>query len=214
MLPAHALGKGEVAGLKKRLHKTPVRWVSNHIGKETRVFKAKINSLPDIGGLETIWGHLGGVFSFREYGHSRFQVSEVLATLRNPQCRDSSLLHRIENFIRLIAKGYKNFNVILGKIGNNYIILDGNKRTVAYYEYAREKGITDLNLPVYIVSFPRMPFRLQWSMRTPRKLMWSLYTINPKVFLISLVFFISHSLRSACAISPPASSCARRPINN
>ncbi len=61
-------------------------------------------------------------------------------------------LAAIEYFIDLAAKGAAPNLITLGYRGEEIIIIDGNKSTVAAYEYARNQNNNDLYLTVFLLS--------------------------------------------------------------
>jgi hypothetical protein len=80
-----------------------------------------------------------------------FLVSDVLATLRRSDSPDGEVLHSIERFIAMEAAGSLDLVVTLAQMDGRYIIADGNKRAMAYYESRRGQGSDAIALPVFLV---------------------------------------------------------------
>jgi hypothetical protein len=143
----------EVESLKKFLLQTPVRWVIHNVENGARVSKGEIQGLSVIGNLRTIWSNLGEVYSIKEHNSEKFIVNQVVDALSKSQNKDAKVdLKIIKEFINQLAKGQLKLTVTLKETGNDFMILDGNKSTTAYFEYCKRRG-ENASLPVFIITF-------------------------------------------------------------
>jgi hypothetical protein len=116
------------------------------------VEKADVQSLAEIGSLETIFECLGGIKCHDLHGTKRFRVDQVLAALQHPSCTDRAMLASITQYKILYGQGKLNILITLFDCAEGIIVCDGNKRMVACLEHTKEQGIGSLVLPVFIVS--------------------------------------------------------------
>jgi hypothetical protein len=142
----------ERSHLKAYLSPTPVRWLCPIIAAGKSVEKADVQSLAEIGSLETIFECLGGIKCQDLHGTKRFRVDQVLAALQHPSCTDKVMLRSIAHYKDLYGQGKLDILITLFDCAEGIIVCDGNKRMVACLEHTKEQGIGSLVLSVFIVS--------------------------------------------------------------
>ncbi len=136
------------------LERTPVKKLVNllRFGGYT-LKKGNIVSLKYLGSLKTEFGELGGIKSLEVFGRNKFLVKEVMTILKSPNCSDSESLSSIEYFMKRDETGKLEYKITIFRENTDYIIKDGNKSAVAFYE--RRKKIIGNNIffPVYFIDF-------------------------------------------------------------
>jgi hypothetical protein len=142
----------ERSHLKAYLSPTPVSWLCPLIDAGKFVEKADVQSLAEIGSLETIFECLGGIKYHDLHGTKRFRVDQVLAALQHPSCTDKAMLASITHYKNLYGQGKLDILITLFDCAEGIIVCDGNKRMVACVEHTKEQRIGSLVLPVFIVS--------------------------------------------------------------
>lgn len=137
------------------LAKTPVRGIAELLrSAKCTLKKGIVRSLIYLGGLKTEFGQVGPLIPSAEDGEQKFRVSEILPILRaNPGVDDGGLLRAIEVFIEKDRRGEVEYNVTIFNFGNEFVIKDGDKRTIAFYENRKGLGSDAIEFPVFIVSW-------------------------------------------------------------
>lgn len=143
----------EIESLRKFLLQSPVRWIVNHIDNGARVSKGEIHGLSSIGNLKTFWSNLGDIYSIKEHRIENFLVSQVMDALSKPQCKDKITYVTIKKYINQLANNQLKTTITLIETNDELVIVDGNKSTVACFEYGLKSALTDLRLPVFIISY-------------------------------------------------------------
>lgn len=143
----------EVDLLKNYLRCTPVAsHIIPKINRGAKVEKGVISNLEYLGNLKTIFSEICKVKS-QEQGQEKFLVKQVLDILkRHDENKNKDLHLRIEHYEKLYA--YNELELIITLLGykNKYMIVDGNARAIAVYNYHTEKTSKKLKLPVYLVT--------------------------------------------------------------
>lgn len=115
--------------------------------------KGNIRSLRYLGNLKTEFGAIGPLFPSAHEGEKKFRVSEMAPVLiANPEVEDNGLLQAIEKLMAKDERGEVSYNVTILDCGAEYLIKDGNKRTIAFFENKRAAGIDNILYPVFVVS--------------------------------------------------------------
>jgi hypothetical protein len=84
-------------------------------------------------------------------GRVTFTVSEVLPLLRGRRSADPGMLHSIEAFMGGDAAGTVEYNVTILRSRDKLMLVDGNKRTIAFYE--RRRGGEDMiEYPIFVIE--------------------------------------------------------------
>jgi hypothetical protein len=145
----------ERSHLKAYLLPSPVRWLCPIIDAGASVEKADVQSLAEIGSLETIFECLGGIKCQDLHETKRFRVDQVLAALQHPSCTDKAMLASVTRYKDLYQQGKLDILITLFDCADGLIVCDGNKRMVACHEHTKKQRISSLVLPVFIVSAPK-----------------------------------------------------------
>jgi len=135
------------------LAQTPVAGIARLLWKQQAVLKKGIiQSLRCLGTLKTEFGEMARSVPQATSGERKFRVAELLDLLNGPDCPDNALLSGVKNFISMDARGEVIYNVTLLFRAGEYLIKDGNKRTMAFYSRRRESREDRIYFPVYIVE--------------------------------------------------------------
>jgi hypothetical protein len=136
------------------LSRTPVRGIAALLGNgQCNLKRGTIRSLRYLGNLKTEFGEIDRLIPPTTDGEKKFRVSEVVSTLiANPDVNDDGLLLFIESFIKKDRKGEVEYNVTIFDYDSEFIIKDGNKRLIAFYENRKNSGNDIIEFPVYVVS--------------------------------------------------------------
>ncbi len=135
------------------LCKTPVRKIAKCLwGRQCTLKKGIVRSLKALGNLKTEFGKIGSSFPKGTDGEQKFRVSEVMPLLRSKRECDAQLQNKIEAFIAKDGRGEVEYNVTVFCSGNDPIIKDGNKRTIAFYERRKELSNDVIEFRVYVVQ--------------------------------------------------------------
>ena len=145
----------EIAFLRKRLSTSNVwGWMPSELDNALSVEKAEVTPLDEVGSLATFWEDLGG----HKTAHGgKWPVKEAFGVLE--RCKDEDSLKTIKEIHRYISRlaSGKHLCLILTMLvrgSDRPYMVDGNKRTVACYQNALAKGISNYTLPVYVVTVP------------------------------------------------------------
>lgn len=113
--------------------------------------KGVVHSLNYLGNLKTEFGKIDGLIPSATEGEKKFRVSEIVPMLKaNPIVNDDGLLDGIEGFIEKDRLAEVEYNAMIFDFGNEFIIKDGNKRTIAFYENRKDSDKDVIEYPVYI----------------------------------------------------------------
>ena len=136
------------------LAQTPVRGIASLLERgQCTLKKGVIRSLKYLGGLKTEFGAIGPLIPSAEEGEKKFLVSEIVPILKaNPEVEDNGLLVAIEDFIAKDKRGEVTYNVTIFDNGYEYIIKDGDKRSIAFYENNKTFNGDIIDYPVFVVS--------------------------------------------------------------
>jgi len=116
--------------------------------------KGFIRSIKTLGNVKTEFGRIGPLLPASRGGEIKFKVSELVPILRtNPNVNDNGLLNSIDKMIELEKHGNIEFNITLFYMNGEYIIKDGNKRTIAFYENRKYLSKDNINYEAYIAYF-------------------------------------------------------------
>jgi len=137
----------ERRSLMDYLSLTPVAWIVEVVGSGAKVSKGEIDKTSELGNLKTIWKDLGGIRRANEYS-----VREVVKILGDPLCTDAKSREKIQQYKRLYGLEKLRLTITLLERNNDLMIIDGNKSAVACYEYGKDHGLSNLRLPVYIIT--------------------------------------------------------------
>lgn len=146
--------KEEVRNQIAYLALTPVASIAGLLRDGRCVLKkGVIRSLSYLAGIKTEFGEIGPLVPKAREGEKKFLVSEIVPMLRaNPEVEDNGLLAAIERFMVKGRLGDVTYNVTIFDFGSEYIIKDGDKRTISFYENNRSAGSDSIEYPVFVVS--------------------------------------------------------------
>jgi hypothetical protein len=144
--------RDETAAQIRYLSATPVKGIAELLkAGHCRLCRGNVTSLATLGALKTEFGQIGSHVCSRSEGQEKFLVGEVLPLLREDPNADPAMLASIEAFIVSHNQGRVEYNITLFQIGSEFIVKDGNKRTIAYH--ALQQGGKDrIVYPVFIVE--------------------------------------------------------------
>ena len=139
------------------LRGTPVCGLAGGLSRQEYILKkAEIDSVSYLGSMRTEFGQLGPFTSAALFGADKFLVRQVLSTLRDIQSPDvgsAQTLEGIERFMAMNASGMLEaklrITVLVEDAG--YIIKDGCKRAVAFYEKWRSLESDGTVFPIYLL---------------------------------------------------------------
>jgi hypothetical protein len=136
------------------LAQTPVRGIASLLRSgQCMLSKGVIRSLNYLGELKTEFGQIGPLIPSAEEGEKKFRVSEIVPILKaNPKVQDNGLLVAIEEFMAKDKRGEVSYNVTIFDTGSEYIIKDGDKRSIAFYENNKTFNSDIIDYPVFVVS--------------------------------------------------------------
>ena len=126
---------------------------------------AQITSLDELGEHYLIWDDLGGYVK-----HPKYKVREAYLGLHNT--RLSPLLgvdnwKTVNEYIDLIEKGVLDLKITVTHTptthGNIDIIIDGCKRTTAFFEYHRSLGIKEIDFNFMVLRYKPRKYPLYLS---------------------------------------------------
>jgi hypothetical protein len=128
---------------------TPVAQLSSMIHSgQLIVWRGTIAKMDDLGRLKTEFGEIGRL----RPPLGKFLVSELLPTLRaNRDVPDDHLLLKIESLIEPVLKGAIEMNVSILEIGAELVIMDGNKRAIAFHEGRRSSASSPIAFEVFLL---------------------------------------------------------------
>ena len=135
------------------LEGTPVSGIAQRLRTRQYILKkGSVLTLTQLGALKTEFGKIGPLVSNATDGEKKFCVAELLPILRNNPGVDDGLLTKIDAFVEKDMRGEIEYNVTILDQGNDLVIKDGNKRTVAFFE--RRKGASNdaIVFPVFVVQ--------------------------------------------------------------
>lgn len=136
------------------LAQTPVSGIASLLhSSQCTLRKGVIRSLRYLGNLKTEFGPIGPLLPEAEEGQAKFRVSEIVAILRaNPEVENNGLLEAVEEFMIKDKRGEVSYNITIFDFETEYIIKDGDKRAVAFYENNKTAGSDTIEFPVFVVS--------------------------------------------------------------
>jgi len=136
------------------LENTPVRGIADLLRSgQCKLKRGTVRSLRCLGNLKTEFGEIGTLIPTTTEGEKKFRVLEVVPILRaNPDVNDGGLLRAIETFIEKDLVGEVEYNVTIFDYGSEYMVKDGDKRSIAFYENRRGSESDVIEYPVYVVS--------------------------------------------------------------
>jgi len=135
------------------LEGTPVRGIVQLLRTGRCVLKrGSVPTLTELGALKTEFGQMGPLVPNATHGETKFRVAELVPLLRGNPGVDDGLLTKIDAFVEKDKRGEVEYNVTIFDHGNDLVIKDGNKRTVAFFE--RRKGSCNdvIAFPVFVVQ--------------------------------------------------------------
>src|SRR5205807_120016 len=101
--------------------------------------------------LKTEFGKIGPFPAPSQGGERKFSVSEVLPLLNANIEADAKMRADILTFIGMDERGEVSYNVTLMRVNDEYIVKDGNKRTIAFFEGRRDQHDV-IEFPVFVVQ--------------------------------------------------------------
>jgi hypothetical protein len=133
---------------------TPVRGIAELIRTRQCILKkGRVRTLAHLGTLKTEFGQIGWLTPNVSDGENKFRIAEIVPTLKSNPGADDDLLRNIEHFIAKDSRGEIQYNVTIFKQGADFIVKDGNKRSIAFYERRREAGNDCIEFPVFVVYY-------------------------------------------------------------
>jgi len=135
------------------LHETPVREIGAPLQTRKWVLKrGSIRTLAALGALKTEFGQIGPLIPTASDGERKFRIAEIVPLLRSNSGVDDELLRTIEGLVDKDSRGEVTYNVMVLLQGSEYIVKDGNKRAIAFYERRRESTTHLIDFPVFVVQ--------------------------------------------------------------
>ena len=98
--------------------------------------------LNELGQTWTIFENLGGITSLSKFKFPKFNISQVMPTLEQPECSDKNGLQSIRKYMTNLEEFP--FIVTLVEESFGYLVVDGDKHAVAFYEREKNKSKGDL----------------------------------------------------------------------
>lgn len=142
----------EIEWLKNYIQSSSVPSLASMIGARPEVSRGTVGPPSDVGNLKTFWANLGVVKCKTAYGTDNFLVCQVLRVLQKPICDDKTTLRTIKKYIELKSLNELEIIITIVEKYGDLTIWDGNKRAVACFEHAFEKGDRNYAMPVYVVT--------------------------------------------------------------
>lgn len=137
----------------RHLKQTPVSGLAGLLlSKKYILKKGKIISLEYLSSLKTEFGELGGITSREVFGRNKFLVSEVMTILKRSDCSDKTSLRSIEYFIKRDEANELEFKITIFHDNTDYIIKDGDKRAIAFYERRKKISGNNITFPIYLID--------------------------------------------------------------
>jgi hypothetical protein len=145
----------QVTAQARYLANTPVSNIAELVASgQARLWSAKIQSLLELGAIETIFGNVG---TLKPPGAARrFRVSEVRDVLEKHGLADPRMRADIDSFMASDAEGQVDYNVTIVRSAGELVIVDGNKRTIAFFERRRNAGSDRIDFPAFVVDGIRL----------------------------------------------------------
>ncbi len=144
----------ELESQLRYLDSTPVSGIAQLLRSgKCLLSKGIVTSLQALGDLKTEFSQIGPLIPSSITGQGKFIVSEIVQILRaNPDVKDDGLLQSIEALIEKETNDEIDFNITLFKMNEEFIIKDGNKRTIAFFENRRHLNQDNIRYEVYLVN--------------------------------------------------------------
>jgi len=140
--------KAEIQKLILYLSETPVRWIVDKIIGSAEVSKGYIVKRSELGAANTIWRNLGGIQS-EDY----YRVDQVVGVVRENRNKDNDkLLNIINEYKKMLALNDIELIITIFEVDKEHVIVDGCKRSVAFYEYKTQQHVENIRYPVYVVK--------------------------------------------------------------
>lgn len=139
------------------LEKTPVKELANLLrSKNYELKKGNITSIEDIGSLKTKFGELGEIQSIEVFNRDKFLVKEVIPILMRTENHSNKYaqkaLNEIKEFIIKDKADELEYKIsIFQEVNAGYVIEDGNKRSIAFYE-RRKTNEKNISFPIYLID--------------------------------------------------------------
>ena len=135
------------------LEGTPVRGIAQLLRTRKCVLKkGSVPTLTQLGALKTEFGQIGPLVPNATDGQKKFCVAELVPVLRNNPGVDDGLLTKIDAFVEKDKRGEIDYNVTIFDHGNDLVIKDGNKRTVAFFECRKGSSNDAIAFSVFVVQ--------------------------------------------------------------
>lgn len=135
------------------LEGTPVRGIAELLRTGQCVLKrGSVPTFTHLGALKTEFGQIGPLVPNATDGETKFRVAELVPLLRNNSGVDDGLLQKIDAFVEKDKRGEVDYNVTIFDHGNDLVIKDGNKRTVAFFERRKGSSNDAIAFPVFVVQ--------------------------------------------------------------
>ena len=85
--------------------------------------------------------------------NTKFLVAELLPVHRtNSDVDDGGLLQKIEALVEPVRSASVEMNITILCTQSGYLVKDGNKRTVAFYEIGLKSGTDAISFPVFVLT--------------------------------------------------------------
>jgi hypothetical protein len=141
----------EIESQIQYLKSTPVSHIAGELRRnKLSLSKGIIDSVAILGSLQTIFGKLGTLSPANGAPRNRFLVSEIFPLLTGHPKADPVTLQSLVGLMRSDAIGRVEYRVTILRRDDDLTIIDGNKRTVAYYE-RRKADTRQISYPVFVV---------------------------------------------------------------
>ncbi len=135
------------------LKATPVHYLANDLESgKLNLRKGFINNIAYLGTLKTIFKDIGGITALKERGRDRFIIEEIIPLLE----KYPNLDKRFENNVRAIIEADRysliEFKVTVFNSGSGYIVVDGNKRAIAFFNKNIQDRREQISFLVYVLN--------------------------------------------------------------
>lgn len=145
--------EAEIQQQLRYLDETPVGRIAELIRAGKCVLRrGKVRALAELGELKTEFGQIGPLVPAALDGARKFRIAEIVPLLRGNPGADDALMRKIEGFVEKDGRGEVSYNVTILLQGSEFIVKDGNKRAIAFYERRRESMSHPIEFPVFIVQ--------------------------------------------------------------
>ena len=125
--------------------------------------KGIIKSLEDLGNFKTLTGEIpeSAITGSKRPtppknkfdGEKKYLVNEQIPFMDGTDINDGGHIQKIKTYIsQMGTKDQPKFIITAIHKDNDYMFVDGNKRSIAFYEYSKKREISDIDYQIYILE--------------------------------------------------------------